>query len=1066
MEDAFEQTLIKHCNSNLFKNSALNKEINETEVRFGVFNENTNQRSKNKYRFSPGIDVDKFRKIIVYCTSAYSPTNTTVLKISVNKNNMNGIHKLDDLINKKPELFREININNMNKEERKIALAIYSEYSSSYRVEISNLEEIKRFCTSDILDITSPNVSVCVKTKVNTTDIVDYGLRVASSTECVRITNNSILEKIRTKLSAGSMITGDTSKWQKHNYRYMQRHSFNYDDNLRIDLSIVKTGDGHNFYGSGVLNSIEQHHVELEYLREPTTSTSDDDWPTKYAKTLNNAYKPIIEKFLEIIADGGEIMSKTETDNILNQYKNLARTRVPSFVAPAINALTLDVLTNKIDKILGAGEDTREGAEETKEPIESELCFTSKLDGERQLLYISDDSSVYLINNKMSFYKLPGKLGESLKNSLFDGEFIKTENSGNYFYVFDILFHNKLDQRNEDFKKRYELYNELLNNDIKLDITHINPKQFFDYTKMTETFADGDIPLNKLVVNSSDKSDRSGRDDRNSNINYKLTGENGFNLDGLIIQFWKGDKSRYPTLTASNANRTFRWDNVWKWKPIANITFDFKLTKPLYNPDSIDSRSHYKTFEIRYSSYAGKDRYGKPIFDDVVFKGKDRGYIRIPIKAGKPPRTTNGIIKENSICECAWENKWVVKRIRYDKTHPNGEKVIASNWELINTPIYLDYLENPGQIKEYSKNGVVNLMNDMTKHHNNIKKNIIDSLMNKKGLNLLDLGSGPLKDQWKWQPHILSGKLKSVIAVDTQLKDAEERLIRMTRRLSEADATKIRQAISIYPRDFTKNIDINVYSLSSKFDVVTAFFSMHYAFSNTESIESFFYNVSNNLSVGGKFAATLFDKAKVLELFNTDKDKLGENVFKYIKKPQSKPIISRRRTTATPVASDTNTEDTVITIYGTNPTRHITWMISKFENDDSRILVNVSTIGYHHQEYLVDFNSIDDILLKYKLKITSSEPFISNSLSGSHKIFSELNKTVIMERFQGSFEEPINRDTDRDSETKIKAIPEPNTSTLYDRIKTGTVKRSNMPVKPQTRTRTRTRAVVGRSRRR
>ena len=90
----------------------------------------------------------------------------------------------------------------------------------------------------------------------------------------------------------------------------------------------------------------------------------------------------------------------------------------------------------------GAGAGAGAGSGETS----GDFCFTSKLDGERMLLYINNEGITYLISNRMVFSRLTGdsdKKLTDLANSIFDGEFIPASGSGNaYYYAFDIPFLN------------------------------------------------------------------------------------------------------------------------------------------------------------------------------------------------------------------------------------------------------------------------------------------------------------------------------------------------------------------------------------------------------------------------------------------------------------------------------------------------------------------------------------------------------------------------------------------------------------------------------------------------
>ena len=53
------------------------------------------------------------------------------------------------------------------------------------------------------------------------------------------------------------------------------------------------------------------------------------------------------------------------------------------------------------------------------------------------------------------------------------------------------------------------------------------------------------------------------------------------------------------------------------------------------------------------------------------------------------------------------------------------------------------------------------------------------------------------------------------------------------------------------------------------FDSVSAMFSMHYFFENEVKLFGFLQNVSENLKVGGKYVACLFDGNRIFDLLKS-----------------------------------------------------------------------------------------------------------------------------------------------------------------------------------------------------
>ena len=87
------------------------------------------------------------------------------------------------------------------------------------------------------------------------------------------------------------------------------------------------------------------------------------------------------------------------------------------------------------------------------------FCVTDKADGERKMLYIGNNLSLYFINTNLEiqFTGVKIKNMADYKNTLIDGEYITSNKSGesiSLYAAFDIYFFKGDDVRNNPFKKK------------------------------------------------------------------------------------------------------------------------------------------------------------------------------------------------------------------------------------------------------------------------------------------------------------------------------------------------------------------------------------------------------------------------------------------------------------------------------------------------------------------------------------------------------------------------------------------------------------------------------------
>lgn len=206
------------------------------------------------------------------------------------------------------------------------------------------------------------------KEKINYIDLVEYGLRICLSKE-IDIKELPKMKKVSFEL-------------------FKDKKRFFYKG---IYIDILKTLDDKNKV---------MYSCELELAPNGTT------------KEIEKLFKLIYE-IMKIIQNSDEIISKSEKNHILDEYK-----------AVACNSSRLKFIgtqphTLKIEKIKN----------------DEEYALTYKLDGQRYLLFVSENGQGYYISSSLDVKKSNHLFWDIYRYTIFDGEYFQ----GN-FYAFDLMF--------------------------------------------------------------------------------------------------------------------------------------------------------------------------------------------------------------------------------------------------------------------------------------------------------------------------------------------------------------------------------------------------------------------------------------------------------------------------------------------------------------------------------------------------------------------------------------------------------------------------------------------------
>ena len=247
---------------------------------------------------------------------------------------------------------------------------------------------------------------------------------------------------------------------RKKTFRLMNRVRFSHPDlPIFADISIVRSSKKfagkygkpttismptYTLQESGVMDAPETYEIELE-IDNKNVGTGK-----KYetAEQVMNALRTAIRIVLCGIQQCFYPISFTERDQVLNQYMKLVR--------PENNKYTKINFANQREfsenfVFIGPGSITlqREHILEKKEGstlpnVLEHYTVTEKADGERKLLFITQEGRIYLIDSRFNVQFTGMKTEEkTVWSSLLDGELVKFDKHGhpiNLYAAFDIYF--------------------------------------------------------------------------------------------------------------------------------------------------------------------------------------------------------------------------------------------------------------------------------------------------------------------------------------------------------------------------------------------------------------------------------------------------------------------------------------------------------------------------------------------------------------------------------------------------------------------------------------------------
>jgi len=396
--------------------------------------------------------------------------------------------------------------------------------------------------------------------------------------------------------------------------------------------------------------------------------------------------------------------------------------------------------------------------------IRSNYTVTEKADGERSLLFISEEGKIYLIDTNMNVIFTGSKTSEkTIFDSIIDGEHVKYDKHGNYinlYMAFDVYFINKKSVRdfifedsnqsdNPESKQRLPLLREL--------ISLIKPVSVLE----EKGEVDKKDPVNLSSFKISCKNFYSGDSIFKccSDVLAKINdGMYEYNTDGLI--FTPSNLTAGGNAPDGPPGPLYKttWDKSFKWKPPQYNTIDFLVSikkdkdgkdevhhifQEGRNLEGIQDVIQHKTLVLMCGFDERKHGFINPCqeilndnlpeFEDVDNNDK---YKPMPFQPTDPydpnacfaniylkeegskifMKTEEGeYFEENMIVEFKYVDtnedgwKWVPLRVRYDKTaelnagqknYGNAYHVANNNWHSIHHPITEEMISTGDGIPE------------------------------------------------------------------------------------------------------------------------------------------------------------------------------------------------------------------------------------------------------------------------------------------------------------------------------------------------------------------------------
>ena len=255
----------------------------------------------------------------------------------------------------------------------------------------------------------------------------DFNFRVSFQTEQDYHTHTNLAREILSKWDDSLKI-----------FRAMNRVRFYHDElPVFIDLSIVRSSrekkhiaiPKYTIQEAGVFENIEKYEIEIEVDNSKVGVNTIYEDPKKLADVLRKSIRIIMCG----IQNTNYPVSYKEKNDILEKYFHLFHDPTVTRKITSKDFIGPSSYTLEMENIVDSNENNIPN-------IRNNYTVTDKADGDRKLLYVSEDGKLYLIDTNMKVNFTGAKTSEKkLFNSLLDGEHILYDKNGKFLNMYALL---------------------------------------------------------------------------------------------------------------------------------------------------------------------------------------------------------------------------------------------------------------------------------------------------------------------------------------------------------------------------------------------------------------------------------------------------------------------------------------------------------------------------------------------------------------------------------------------------------------------------------------------------
>jgi len=446
------------------------------------------------------------------------------------------------------------------------------------------------------------------------------------------------------------------SNWMdsKKLFRFMNRVRFYHPDlPIFADLSIVKSSNfittkdkkkipvpEYTIQEANVFNNIEQYEIELEI----DNSRVGVGTPYNKASDLMAAIRKTTRIVLSGLQGTKFPISYTEQEKVLKEYIKVVHgdeheqnyIGSSEFIGPSS-------FTLQIDNVVPISETIR------SPNVRKDFTVTDKADGDRKLLFVSDNGNIYMIDTNMNVIFTGTKtIEKTIFNSIVDGEHIKYNKKSEYinlYAAFDVYYVNKKNVREFPFYKDIE---EIREEKEKKERKEEKDNEITYRLYLLKHFVDLLKPISVLELTGKEEVQPVEQKKPTEFIvkckTFRATSENTtifeccqsilsdikdgtyeYNTDGLI--FTPSNLAVGGTSEGGPPGKLAKttWSHSFKWKPVEFNTIDFLVS---IKKDKTGKHEVHHIFQDGLNLQGGSEvQQYKTLVLHVGFDSRTDGYI-------------------------------------------------------------------------------------------------------------------------------------------------------------------------------------------------------------------------------------------------------------------------------------------------------------------------------------------------------------------------------------------------------------------------------------------------------